>query len=302
MTGPTATGKTQLALCLASRYGAAILSVDSRQAYKDLNATTGKNLSPSATYQPKIEWEDQELGPVVEQGVEIWGYDFFDKDHEGSSGGYVARARAIEAWCEAHQQPLIYVGGSFHYLLSVLWPPASLNLKPNLVLRARLQYAPVEFLQHALLSLDITAKTRMNHSDWHNPTRLMRQIEIQMATTIPEPNAPKYDFVVLGIKPQWPAHGEIIRAHATSRFEGVMAELEEVEALPYLAATSLGYAQVRSYIKGECTRAQALERWVAKEVAYAKRQEAELSRLPGIHWVPIQADLEWEIVKLYETC
>jgi len=83
--GPTAAGKTKLALKLAKKFDGELVSADSRQVYKRLDIGTGKELPAKSDF----EFRNPKLGGVyVIRGIPIWGYDLVSPSHQFSVAQY----------------------------------------------------------------------------------------------------------------------------------------------------------------------------------------------------------------------
>src|SRR3989344_908781 len=84
--GPTATGKTSLALYLAKKYNGELISADSRQVYKGLDIGTGKDLPVNSEY----EIRNSKLGGVYKiYEISVWCYDLVDPKEEFSVSQYI---------------------------------------------------------------------------------------------------------------------------------------------------------------------------------------------------------------------
>jgi tRNA dimethylallyltransferase len=149
--GPTATGKTALAAQLAKKFDGELVSADSRQVYRGMDVTTGKDRP---------------------EGVKIWLYDVVNPDEEFSVSHWVERAREAVADIQKRKKLPIVVGGTGLYIRALLHPLETIDVPPDKKLRERLKTKSVSELQAMLERGD------MNDSDWNNPRRLQRRIEI----------------------------------------------------------------------------------------------------------------------------
>ena len=92
--GPTATGKTSLAVHLAKLFDGELVSADSKQVYKGLDIGTGKDFLPDSRL--RMPRSKQDLGGYYQiDGIKIWGYDLVDPKKEFSVARYVKIANAI---------------------------------------------------------------------------------------------------------------------------------------------------------------------------------------------------------------
>ena len=156
ISGPTATGKTQLAFKLAEKFSGELISADSRQVYKGMDIGTGK------------EWGD----------VPIWGYDLVEPSEEWSASYFVKYAQKIIVDAQQRGKLPIAVGGTGLYISNLLNPPETLNIPPDKKLRVELEKLPVVELQDRLEKINPERFGSMNDSDQQNPRRLVRAIEL----------------------------------------------------------------------------------------------------------------------------
>lgn len=151
--GPTATGKTALAADLAKKFNGELISADSRQVYRGMDLVTGKDMPH----------------------MPIWLYDVVDPDEQFSVSQWVTRANAAIADIEKRNKLPIVVGGTGLYIQALLAPFDSIDIGPDLQLREKLKNVSIHELQGMIL------RGSMNESDWNNPRRLLRRIEISHA-------------------------------------------------------------------------------------------------------------------------
>lgn len=160
ISGPTATGKTALAIKLANKFNGELISADSRQIYQGMNIGTGKD-------HPK--------------GVKIHLVDIINPNQTFSVAQY--RQLALEKIREIQNQnklPII-VGGTGQYIDSIINPQPTFNIKPNQLLRFFLNKFSLKLLQFTLRTLDFQTFNSLNRSDSANSHRLIRKIEIKLS-------------------------------------------------------------------------------------------------------------------------
>lgn len=172
--GPTATGKTDLALKLAKKFNGELVSCDSRQVYKDLNIGTGK--APSIG-----NWKIYN-GRWIIDGVNLWMYDVVDPKVQYSVAVYVKDAKKIiKNILNKNKLPII-VGGSGLYLKAILEGLPNLAVPVDKNLRKNLEKLSLEKLQKKLQELSSKKWEAMNNSDRQNSRRLVRQIELSFTS------------------------------------------------------------------------------------------------------------------------
>ncbi|MBP9818122.1 tRNA (adenosine(37)-N6)-dimethylallyltransferase MiaA [Candidatus Shapirobacteria bacterium] len=163
ISGPTATGKTALAVEVAQNFHGELINADSRQIYRGLDIGVGKD-------HPK--------------DIPIHLIDIINPNQTFSSAEY--HDLAVAKISELHSKNIlpIVVGGTGFYIDSLLNPKSTFHVKPNKFLRFFLNRLPVIFLQKIYSFLDKNNYQKLNNSDLHNPHRLIRKIEIILSHKI----------------------------------------------------------------------------------------------------------------------
>jgi tRNA dimethylallyltransferase len=288
--GPTASGKSALALALAQKTGGVIINTDSMQVYRDLRILTAR---PT--------WGEEALAPH-----RLYGY--VDAAVNFSAGAWVADAARILSEAQAEQRLPIFVGGSGLYFkaltrgLSAV-PPIPAGVRDGV--RARLERDGVEALHAELAQRDPESAERLKPRD---RARIARALEVVEATGraltdwhregLPPLLAPG-DFSALFLKPE----REQLYARIDARFEAMLASgaLQEVAGLaarqldPLLPAMKAhGVPALIRHLKGEITRSEAAEIGRADTRHYAKRQFTWFRhQLPEFEWVGPEAARGW---------
>ena len=287
--GPTASGKSALALELAQATGGVIINTDSMQVYRDLRVITAR---------PTPEQE-----AVVPHRL----YGHIDAAVNFSAGSWVADAALVLAEARAQCRLAIFVGGSGLYFkaltrgLSAV-PPTPVAIREDV--RARLERVGVEALHAELAQRDPVSAERLKPRD---RTRVARALEVVEATGrsltdwhrdgLP-PLLPQGQFRALFLGPD----REQLYARIDSRFEAMLLSgaLEEVAALaarrldPLLPAMKAhGVPALIRYLEGEITLEEAAEIGRADTRHYAKRQFTWFRhQLPEFEWVRPEAARE----------
>lgn len=260
--GPTATGKTALAIKLAKNFDGILISADSRQVYRGMNIVTGKD-------QPS--------------NVSIHGIDIFRPDQESSVAGWFG---AVKGALDSKHLPVV-VGGTGLYVHAVTSGIPTIDIPPNRRLRRELEKYSKNELVTRLGELDAPRLASMNESDRANPRRLIRAIELAL---VPRKLAhyPAYDSLIVGLQPKIEDYAQIIRKRVIIRLD--LGAIEETQTLldnysPSLPSmTALGYKHILKYLKRDLSREAMITAWVQDELAYAKRQITWFKKIPGILW------------------
>jgi tRNA dimethylallyltransferase len=266
--GPTAVGKTALALELAAQRGAEIVSADSRQIYRGMTIGTAK---PTAA----------ELAAVPHHLIDIR-----DPDQPFSLAEYQDLALAAIADIQSREKPVLLVGGTGQYLAALLEGWQIPRVAPQPALRAELEQLPAGELFMRLQAADPAAAAQIGPS---NIRRLIRALEVFLVSGTPisvqqTRSAPPFTAEILRL--QRPR--EELFARADARVEAMLAAglIDEVRGLvargygwDLPAMNSLGYIEFAPYLAGDQTLDQAVERLKFNTHAFIRRQEAWFRRL-----------------------
>ncbi len=283
--GPTATGKTGLAIALAERlHGqgipAEIVSADSRQVYRGMDIGTAK-ATPA------------ERARVVHHGI-----DLVDPDQPYSVADFRAHALAALESLGARGGIGILAGGTGFWLRAVSAGIDTDALPFDAQVRAKLEDRLAhDGLDAAAARLSAMAPLLAARTDLRNPRRVARALEIAILrgdAPLPEPLG--YAAPVLGIQlvVEPAEHGRRIRERARAQFDAGL--VEEARTLrerfdPSLPAfTSIGYRESWAYLDGECTLAEAVTADAQRNVQFAKRQRTWFRREPGLAIVDATTD------------
>ncbi len=288
--GPTASGKSALALAFAQKTGGVIINADSMQVYRDLRILTAR---PSA--------EEERIVPH-----RLYGY--IDAALNFSAGAFAAdAARALAEAREQGRLP-IFVGGSGLYFkaltrgLSAV-PPIPHEIRESV--RARLMRDGAEALHAELMRRDAASGERLKPRD---RTRIARALEVIESTGrslkdwhregLPPP-LPPGTFRALFLAPE----RDLLYARIDARFDAMLkaGALEEVARLaarnldPLLPAMKAhGVPGLIAHLAGEVTLEEAAEKGRADTRHYAKRQFTWFRhQLPEFAWVRPEAAGDW---------
>ncbi len=182
--GPTASGKTKLAIELASIFNGEIVSADSRQVYKGMDIGTGKDLNEYKIKNKKIPYH------LI---------DVCDPSEEFSLAKYQKLAYvAIDNILARGKLPIV-VGGSGLYLRAIVDGYKLSSIKPNKELREKLEKKSIDELFSDLEKINPEFIKSINESDAKNKRRLIRYIENNDKLLINNKN-PKYKSLIINIK------------------------------------------------------------------------------------------------------
>ena len=269
--GPTASGKSGLAVELAQQFDGEVISADSRQVYRGLDIGTAK------------------ITPEEMQGVPHHLLDVVEPHVTYTAADFVRDGRQAIAHISARGKLPIIAGGTFFYIDSLLGRVSYPEVPPNEALRKELEQLDTATLLEQLTAVD---EARATAIDPHNRRRLIRALEIADALgSIPPPRAPQetYDVLTIGIKTSPESLRQTIRQRLRTRIEHGL--IEEVQRLldaglspERLDELGLEYRYVTSYLQDLITKEEMLETLATKINQYAKRQRTWLKRDPTIQW------------------
>lgn len=265
--GPTASGKSELALCLAARLGGEVVNFDSVQVYRHFEIGTAKT------------------PPNRRRGIPHHLLDHVEPGHAYSAGDFARDARAVlDRLHESNRLPVL-AGGSGLYLEALLkglfrGPARDPLLRERLRLRTKSK--PAGHLWRILARLDPRAAGSIHRND---TPKLIRAIEVSLLGGRPMTEQWRdhgeplhgYRVLTLGLDPPRDALYERIDRRAATMFcEGLADEARSLlqRGVPRSARAfgSLGYAQCLRHLDGRCSLDEAVESTAQQTRQYAKRQ------------------------------
>ena len=284
--GPTASGKTALAIALARRLGGEIVCADSMQIYRGMDIGTAK---------PDIE----------EQKIAV--HHMFDVAEPGeifSAARYSAEASVITDDIISRGKTPIICGGTGLYINALISGTDFAKNGEDNGVRARLeeQYRTfgAETLHSRLCEIDPDSGKRLHVNDIK---RIIRALEVFVVTgkTITEHNRlsklqkPRYDAVFIGISP---IDRQMLYDRINRRvdlmfelgLEDEVRRLFDAGKLVGTAAQAIGYKEMLAYINGEATLEQASDLIKQKSRNYAKRQLTWFKSDERVNWVEYGSD------------
>ncbi len=285
--GPTATGKTKLAIHLAKVLNGEIISADSRQVFKQMDIGTGKNLPKS----PKIVAEKLLPPYYIIEGQRVWGYDIVSPTKTFSVAQFVYVAKKIIKDLESRDKLPIVVGGTGFYIKSLIDGIDTAWVKPIKDLRKIFNTLDKDELYGTLASIDPTKAAQMNVSDRNNPRRLVRAIEVAQTIMLVgnkgRSRKSKCDTLIIGITSDKKNLEKTINLRVKKRLkEGFVKEAKKLKLkkLSMQAFDTLGYKQIFQYLDSKMSFQEAVDRWKREEFNYAKRQLTWFKKDKRICW------------------
>jgi tRNA dimethylallyltransferase len=279
LVGPTASGKTSLALRLAEQFNGEIVSCDSVAVYREMEIGTAKPSLEERAFAPHhmidVAWPDEAC----------------------TAGDYSRQARESLSGITGRGHLPIVAGGTGLYLRALidgLFPSPPAHPGRREVLRHRAETHGPAYLHRLLTRLDPAAAVAIHAND---VSKVVRAIEVSLAAKQPlteqwekgRDALTGYSILRLGLEPPRPMLYERINQRAAAMFDrGLVEETERLierygrECRPL---TSLGYAEASAVIRNELTREQAVAQARQGHRNYAKRQSTWFRRDTEIHWL-----------------
>lgn len=291
--GPTATGKSDLALDLAQRLGGEIVNIDAMQQYRGMDIGTAK------------------LAPKERRGIPHHQLDVLHVTQTATVARYQhAAVGDVEAIRARGAVPLI-VGGSMMYVQALLddWEFPATDPVIRTKYEALLENGGVGAVHAALRQADPDAAATILPTDGRRMVRALEVVELTgrpFAASAPSIGAPRWGTLIVGVDRDTTTLDDRIAARTDQMFAAGL--VEEVRALVdeglrdgVTARRAIGYAHVLAHLDGEYDRAHARERTFIGTRRYVRRQRSWFRRDPRVHWVDGAApDLTDAVAKLVE--
>ena len=273
LVGPTASGKSTLALEVARRLGdVELVSADSMQVYRGMDVGTAK--------------------PTPAERAEVPHHllDVAEPEEDYSVARFQADVAEVIAGVEARGRRALVVGGTGLYVQAVVDGLALPGEWPEL--KAALEDEPPEELHRRLTELDPLAASRIEPG---NARRLVRALEVTLGSGRPFSSfgpglgayPPSGRFRLAGVWLPRPVLAE--RIEARYRQQLAAGFLDEVRGLrdrmSRTARQALGYKELLAHLAGDCTLDEAVAAAVSRTRQFARRQRAWFRRDPRITWL-----------------
>ncbi|MDR9417690.1 tRNA (adenosine(37)-N6)-dimethylallyltransferase MiaA [Gracilimonas sp.] len=277
--GPTASGKTELAIQLAEQLNTAIISADSRQCYKHIDIGTAK---PS----------QEDLTRVAHYNISL-----LELEEEDNAMAFQRRAAKWEKDILQESEHVIYAGGSTLHIQSLIQP---FNEMPeadeqNIVqLEIQIKEEGLKSLYQKLEEVDPEYADNM---DGMNRQRIIRALDVWMQTGKPFSSfhqqgeiQPDENTMVFGLKWPRPILYDRINRRVDNMIESGLVEelkaiLEAGHSKELQSLNTVGYKEIIKYLDGEWTLEKAVEKIKTSTRRYAKRQITWYKRWEFINWL-----------------
>lgn len=290
--GPTASGKSRLAVDLALALDGEVVSADSMQVYRGLDIGTGK-----------VTREEM-------RGVPHHLVDVVDPETPFSVADYQALAIAAIGDVRERGRLPILAGGTGLYVRAVmreyLFPDPGADRELRETLKAEALRVGPEALHRRLAEVDATAARRIHPND---VKRVIRALEVHALTGQPISElqrtascAERFDTLALGLTGDREAMYQRIEARIQQMLsEGLLSEVRDLldrGLSDWLTSVqALGYKEFIPYFEGRANLEDSIERLKRDTRRYAKRQLTWFRREEGVSWLNVDEFRSWELVR-----
>lgn len=253
--GPTASGKSALALELARQLNGEIISADSMQIYRECDIATAKPTAHERKLVP------HHLLDIIDPSIRF------------SAAMWARAATEAIAQISTRGKTPIAVGGTGFYLRALLEPETLAQVPPNPVLRAELELLSSQALWQKLIQVDSQAAARLHPE---NSKRVIRAIEVALGEKETMPLSPSIPYLAYGL--EWPR--EVLYGRINARVDEMLATgfMEELRHLTTRygkdapALDGIGYKEMLPVLDDSALAPAQTEIWKRATRRYAKRQ------------------------------
>lgn len=306
--GPTASGKSELAVMLARKFEGEIISADSRQIYQGMDIGSGKvagqwldkqnHVKADKTNRPASNHKGSTTDKVfVYKDIPHYLIDEASPAAQYSAAKFQRRARAIIRDIKKRGKLPIICGGTGHWVEAVIFDSEFPNARPDKAVRAMLSQMSKQEMHAMLQKID---PRRAAEIDKNNPHRLMRALEIVLTTGHPVPEQltksyyKNWRVLWIGLNPETDRLEKNIAKRLKTRLRQGM--LEEVRNLHSPAAGRRGlswkklesfgleYKYCALYLQNKISKQEMEQSILIASRQYAKRQLTWWKRSPAVLW------------------
>jgi len=294
--GPTASGKSSLALQIAESYKGELINADSRQMYKGFDIGSAKDEGIWKEIDGKMRY--------MLDGVPEYLTDFLEPNEDFSASEFQDRAfETIEDILSRGKLPIL-VGGTGYYIKAVIENLQFPSVAPNPELRKRLEVKSLNELQTTFQSCDPVGAEQI---DMQNRRKLVRAIEICWISRKPYSEMKtngdkKYDSLSMALEmPREQLYARINKRVLIMMQEGLVEEVKNLlkngADISSSAMTAIGYREVVNYIQGEWSQEEMIEKIQTHTRRLARKQLSWFKKDGTIKWVKDYTEAKQKIEK-----
>lgn len=274
--GPTAVGKTTLALQLAEYVNTSIISADSRQCFKELNIGVAKPSQEELALIPHYFINSHQVSDKVDAAL-------FEK-------------LALQSVDKIFQEKkaAVMVGGTGFYIRAFcegLDDIPAVDSSLRVELQTKYGQMGLQWLQEEIKKND---PEYFAEAETKNPQRLLRALEIKLFTNrsilsfrTSIPKIRSFNIIKIGLQlPKDELHRNISMRTQNMMEKGLLDEVSQLIPFRELnALQTVGYSELFDHLDGNCSLQEAIERIKANTRQYAKRQITWFAKDPSIQWI-----------------
>ena len=269
--GPTASGKSDLAVYLAKKLKGEVISADSRQVYKGLNIGTGKITKKEMC------------------GIPHYLLDVANPKKSFDASQYKALAeKAIEKIESKNKLPIV-VGGTGFYIDTLMGKINLPEVPPNKTLRKKLEKYSAEKLYSMLDKKD---SRRAKEIDPRNKVRVIRALEIieklGKVPIVQPATSTRHKFIFIGLNPNQKNLEKRIYARILKRLDAMIREARHLRrgtlSIKRMEALGLEYRYLARLLQKKITKQEFIEQLFSEIKKYSKRQNTWFKRNKKIKW------------------
>ena len=279
ITGPTATGKTDLSLILARHFASSVISADARQCYKYLDIGTGK------------------VPKEVRDEIPHYHIDSLYPDETFTAADFADRCHEWRRSIHDQDKPVIIAGGSTLYLESLIRPLDPLPSKNEANIRELEQIAEREGLQSIRKKLQEVDPIYLERIDGPNPHRMFRALDVWMQTGRPFSSfhrnrplrTPDNMLVICLHRDRKELHDRISKRIDGMFAEGLVDEVRNILDMGYhpelQSLRTVGYREVIAHLRSDLSENTMITQIKTNTRRYARRQLTWFRRWEGVSWM-----------------
>lgn len=293
ITGPTASGKTNLALRCAKQLDGEIISADSMQVYRHLNIGTAK------------------ITKLEMQGIRHHLIDVVNPDQEFSVGQFVTLARDIIEDIFSRNKVPIIVGGTGLYIKSLIYPYTFASTPKNNDVRQKykdlLEKNGQDYLYNLLKQKDSIASQKVHPNDTKRVIRALEIIELS-GKTKSEQNleniTPAYDYLLVAIDLDRQVLYDRINKRVDNMFNsGLVSEVKKLIESKLVtfdcqSMQAIGYKEFKDYFNGAIRLSQLKDLIKQHSRNYAKRQLTFIRGFDNVLWLKNIEEIEQTLIHI----
>ena len=287
--GPTASGKSDLAIKLAKKFGGEIVSADSRQIYKGLDIGTAK------------------VTKKEREGISHYLINIRKPNQLYSVGQFKKEAiKIIHKIIKKGRIPFL-VGGTGLYIKAIVdnlkIPEVKSDLKLRKDLELKIKQKGLKSAFEELIKIDPEAAYIV---DPHNPRRIIRALEVAIKTKRPfselrKKGEPIFEVLQIGLNPgEKSLKGRIEKRINQMIKEGLVKEVKNLIKIydkKLSTFDAIGYREIIDYLNKKSSLKEAVEKIKRNTWGYARKQMSWFRKDPRIHWMKSQGQSETLIKK-----